>query len=190
MAADNKVLGNFDLVDIPPAPRGVPQIEVGFDIDADGIVNVTARDKATGKQQNITIQSSGGHSKEEVEQMVEDAKRHAEEDKTKREQVELRNTADSLIYNTEKSLTEHEAKLSDDDKSACKTAIEEMRTALAGTDADEIKAKTESLQQAAMKIGEAVYKAGSSDTSASEEPPKDEQTVDAEYTEKKDEKKE
>ncbi len=159
LAAQNKMLGQFDLVGIPPAPRGVPQIEVTFDIDANGIVNVSAKDKATGKEQQIRIQASGGLSETEIEKMVSEAQEHAEEDKKRRELIEAKNHADSLVYSTEKSLQEHGAKIEAQDKAAIETALTDLKSALEGEDADEIKAKTETLAQASMKLGEAMYRA-------------------------------
>ena len=166
MAADNKLLGQFDLVGIPPAPRGVPQIEVTFDIDANGIVNVGAKDKATGKEQTIRIQASGGLSDADIDKMVKDAEAHAAEDKKKREGVEVRNQADSLLYTTEKTLAEHGKALSDDDRGAIETAIAELKTAMEGGDVDAIKAKSEALAQAAQKLGEALYKAQQEEAAA------------------------
>jgi molecular chaperone DnaK len=159
MAADNKLLGQFDLVGIPPAPRGVPQIEVTFDIDANGIVNVTAKDKATAKEHQIRIQASGGLSDTDIEKMVKDAEAHAEEDKKRRELVEAKNQGESLIHATEKSLTEYGDKVSEADKQGITTAIDALRQALAGEDAEVIKARTTDLMQASMKLGEAMYAA-------------------------------
>jgi molecular chaperone DnaK len=159
MAADNKMLGQFDLMGIPPAPRGVPQIEVTFDIDANGIVNVTAKDKATGKEQQIRIQASGGLSETDIERMVKDAEAHAAEDKKRRELVEARNQGESLIHATEKSVKEHGDKVSAADKQAVETAIDALRQALAGEDTEVIKARTTDLMQASMKLGEAMYQA-------------------------------
>ncbi|GEQ97467.1 chaperone protein DnaK [Iodidimonas gelatinilytica] len=159
MAADNKLLGQFDLVGLPPAPRGVPQIEVTFDIDANGIVNVSAKDKGTGKEQQIRIQASGGLSDADIEQMVKDAEAHAAEDKQRREMVEAKNQAEALVHQTEKNLSEHGDKLSSDEKGAIETAVTELKSALEGNDADAIKQKTESLTQASLKLGEAIYKA-------------------------------
>src|SRR4051812_40668898 len=156
MAADNKLLGQFDLVGIPPAPRGVPQIEVTFDIDANGIVNVTAKDKATAKEHQIRIQASGGLSDTDIEKMVKDAEAHAEEDKKRRELVEAKNQGESLIHATEKSLTEYGDKVSEGDKQGITTAIDALRQALAGEDAEVIKARTTDLMQASMKLGEAM----------------------------------
>jgi len=158
MASDNKMLGQFDLVGIPPAPRGVPQVEVTFDIDANGIVNVFAKDRGTGKEQSIVVQSSGGLSKEEVDRMVSEAESYAEADKKKKAFIEAKNDADSLLYSTEKSLSEHKAKLSSDDVAAVEKALEETRKALASDNVDDLKAKTTALQSAAMRIGAAMYK--------------------------------
>ena len=158
MAADNKVLGNFELVGIAPAPRGVPQIEVTFDIDANGIVNVSAKDKGTGKEQKIQIQASGGLSDEEIQKMVKDAEANKETDKKKRDSVDARNQADTIIHSTEKNLKEHGSKISETEKKAIETAISDLRNALKGTDSEEVKKKTQSLIQSSMKLGEAVYK--------------------------------
>ncbi len=171
MASDNKVLGNFELVGIAPAPRGVPQIEVTFDIDANGIVNVSAKDKGTGKEQKIQIQASGGLSDEEINQMVKDAESNKEEDKKKREAVDARNQADTLIHSTEKNLKEHGSKVSDADKKAIEDASANLRNALKGTDVEEIKKKTQDLVQASMKLGEAIYK--SQQGAKPEDAPKD-----------------
>ncbi|WP_108881712.1 molecular chaperone DnaK [Anderseniella sp. Alg231-50] len=159
MAQHNKMLGNFDLMGIPTAPRGVPQIEVTFDIDANGIVNVSAKDKATNKEQQIRIQASGGLSDDEVEQMVQDAESHAEEDKKNKEMVEAKNHGEALIHSTEKSLSEHGDKISDADKSAVTAAIDDLKSALEGDSVEDIQTKTNSLSQAAMKLGEAMYQA-------------------------------
>jgi molecular chaperone DnaK len=159
MAADNKLLGQFDLMGIPPAPRGVPQVEVTFDIDANGIVNVTAKDKATGKEQQIRIQASGGLSEADIEKMVKDAEAHAAEDKKRRELVEARNQGEALIHATEKSVKEYGDKVSAGDKQGIETAIDALRQALPGEDAEVIKARTTDLMQASMKLGEAMYKA-------------------------------
>jgi molecular chaperone DnaK len=166
MAADNKALGQFDLVGLPPAPRGVPQVEVTFDIDANGIVNVTAKDKATNKEQQIRIQASGGLSDAEIEKMVKDAEAHASEDKIRRELVEAKNQAESLIHSTEKSVSEHGDKVSAGDKTAIESAIEALKTALTGEDPETIKARTTDLMQASMKLGEAMYAAGQGDSGA------------------------
>jgi len=159
MAADNKLLGQFDLVGIPPAPRGMPQIEVTFDIDANGIVNVSAKDKATGKEQQIRIQASGGLSEADIDKMVKDAEAHASEDKTRRELVEARNHADGLIHTTERSLTEAGDKVPAGDREAVQNAVQALKDTLASEDTEQIKAKTEALAQVAMKLGEALYKA-------------------------------
>jgi molecular chaperone DnaK len=159
MAADNKLLGQFDLVGIPPAPRGMPQIEVTFDIDANGIVNVTAKDKATNKEHQIRIQASGGLSDADIERMVKDAEANAEADKKRRELVEVKNHGESLIHATEKSVTEYGDKVPASDKGAIETAITALKTALEGDDAETIKARTTDLMQASMKLGEAMYAA-------------------------------
>ena len=158
MAADNKLLGQFDLMGIPPAPRGVPQVEVTFDIDANGIVNVSAKDKATGKEQQIRIQASGGLSDADIEKMVKEAEANAAEDKKKRELVEARNQADGLLHSTEKSLAEHGAKLDAADKSQIEADLAALKAALEGADAADLKARTEALAKSSMKLGEAVYK--------------------------------
>ncbi|MDB9819435.1 molecular chaperone DnaK [Candidatus Pelagibacter sp.] len=193
MASDNKMLGNFELVGIAPAPRGVPQIEVTFDIDANGIVSVSAKDKGTGKEQKIQIQASGGLSDEEIEKMVKDAEANKDEDKKKRESVDARNQADTLIHSTEKNLKEHGAKVSDADKKAIEDASTELKEAIKGTDTEEIKKKTETLVQASMKLGEAIYKSqekkeGSpKDGDNNDEPKKDDNVVDADFEEVKEE---
>ena len=158
MAADNKLLGNFELVGLPGAPRGVPQIEVAFDIDANGIVSVSAKDKGTGKEQKIQIQASGGLSDDEIKNMVKDAESNKEADKKKRETVDARNQADTIIHTTEKNLKEHGSKIPDADKKIIETGISDLRNALKGTDTEEVKKKTQSLVQSSMKLGEAVYK--------------------------------
>jgi molecular chaperone DnaK len=161
MASDNKVLGQFDLVGIPPAARGMPQIEVTFDIDANGIVNVSAKDKATGKEQQIRIQASGGLSDDDIERMVEEAEQYAEEDKERREGVDVRNTADGLLHSSEQNLKEYGDKVSAKDKTEIEDAITALRSALEdeNSNPEDIKAKTETLTQASMKLGEAMYKA-------------------------------
>src|SRR5689334_1153324 len=159
MAADNKMLGQFDLIGIPAAPRGVPQIEVTFDIDANGIVNVSARDKGTGKEQQIRIQASGGLSETDIQRMVKDAETHAEEDKKRKAQVEAKNHAESLVHSTEKTLAEHGSKVGDAERRAIENAIADLKEALKGNDADAITAKANTLAQASMKLGEAMYKA-------------------------------
>lgn len=157
MAADNKALGQFDLVGIPPAPRGVPQVEVAFDIDANGIVNVSAKDKATGKEQQIRIQASGGLSDDDIDRMVNEAESNKEADQARRELVEARNQAEALIHGTEKTLTENADKVSEEDKTAIEAEITALREAAAGEDKAEIEAKVQSLMQASMKLGEAAY---------------------------------
>jgi molecular chaperone DnaK len=193
MAADNKLLGQFDLVGIPPAPRGVPQVEVTFDIDANGIVNVSAKDKATNKEQQIVIQASGGLDDSEIDQMVKDAESHAEEDKKRRESVEARNQAESLVHQTEKSLAELGDKLEAADREAVDTALTDVKTLLDSDapDAEELKAKTEVLMQASMKLGEMAYRQAQEESaSASAEAPEadatsknDDDVMDAEFTE-------
>ncbi|GLE01455.1 hypothetical protein PINS_up010285 [Pythium insidiosum] len=183
MAADNKLLGNFDLVGIPPAPRGVPQIEVAFDIDANGIVNVSARDKATGKEQSIVIQSSGGLSDADIERMVQEAEMNAEADQKRKALIESKNEADSVAYTTEKTLKDHEDKLDKETLEQVKTAVQNLRTQAEGEDIDAIKAALDEVQKLSMKIGEAVYK--SQQGGASEEN-KDENVHDAEFKDKKD----
>ncbi len=191
MARDNKLLGQFDLVGIPPAPRGMPQIEVSFDIDANGIVNVSAKDKATGKEQNIRIQASGGLNDADIEKMVKDAEAHAAEDKKLKEAVEARNHADALIHTTEKMLKDNADKIGDSDKTTIETAIKELKDVLDSNDADKIKEKTDALTQASMKVGEAMYKASQSAEqpaeSAEQEAPKsqDDTVVDADFEEVK-----
>ncbi len=161
MAADNKLLGQFDLVGIPPAPRGMPQVEVTFDIDANGIVNVSAKDKATGKEQQIRIQASGGLSDDDIEQMVQDAEAHADEDKERKEMVEARNQADTMVHSTEKNLSEYGDKISEEEKAEIEAAVTVVKEALENEEAnvEELKEKTDALMQAAMKLGEAMYKA-------------------------------
>ena len=190
MAADNKLLGQFDLVGIPPAPRGVPQIEVTFDIDANGIVNVSAKDKGTGKEQQIRIQASGGLSESDIEQMVQDAEKFADEDKKRREQAESRNQADSLVHATEKQLEEHGDKISADLKSDVEAALAETKTALEGDDLDAINAKSQALTEVAMKMGQEIYQqeqanAGSDGEAgdADGDDAADEDVVDAEFSE-------
>ncbi len=195
MATDNKMLGQFDLVGIPPAPRGVPQVEVTFDIDANGIVNVSAKDKATGKEQSIRIQASGGLSDSDIEKMVNDAEAHAEEDKKRRESVEVRNHAEALVHSTEKTLGEFGDKVSEADKSTVETAIADLKTALEGEDLDAIKARAEALSQASMKLGEAMYQAQAAEGAGPEAgaeqaaPSSDDDVVDADFEEVKDDKK-
>jgi|TARA_R110002126_G_C10490909_1_gene504494 molecular chaperone DnaK len=169
MAADNKMLGQFDLVGIPPAPRGVPQVEVTFDIDANGIVQVSAKDKATNKEQQIRIQASGGLSDNDIEQMVQDAESNSEKDKAKRDEVEARNGAESLIHATENSMEELGDKIGAEDKAAAEDAMQDLKAALEGDNAEDIKAKTDALQKASMKIGEAMYRASQEEDSAESE---------------------
>ena len=193
MAADNKLLGNFDLVGIPPAPRGVPQVEVTFDIDANGLVSVTAKDKGTGKEQQIKIQASGGLSDADIDQMVRDAEAFAEEDKKRRESAEANNNAESLVHSTAKQLVEHGDKIDAALKGEIEAAVAETKTAIEGGDAEAMKEKATALAQVAMKLGEAIYKeeqaAGASAEAASEEAPADDNVVDAEFSEVEDDKK-
>jgi len=195
MAADNKILGQFDLVGIPPAPRGVPQIEVTFDIDANGIVNVQAKDKGTGKEQQIRIQASGGLSEADIEKMVKDAEAHAEEDKKRKAQVEAKNQAEALVHSTEKTLAEHGSKVGEAERRAIETALADLKEALKGSDAEAITAKTNALAQASMKLGEAMYKqaeqqpGGGPDGGAPGGEAKKDDVVDAEFTEVDDDKK-
>ena len=191
MAADNKLLGQFDLVGIPPAPRGVPQVEVTFDIDANGIVNVTAKDKATNKEQQIRIQASGGLSDADIEKMVKDAEAHAAEDKLRRELVDAKNHGEASVHSAEKSLKDFGDKVSDADKSAIESAITALRTALEGEDAEVIKTRTDELLQASMKLGEAMYKAqqeGAPADGASTQAHHDD-VIDADFKEVNDDKK-
>ena len=186
MAADNKMLGQFDLMGIPPAPRGMPQIEVTFDIDANGIVNVSARDKGTGKEQQISIKASGGLSDEDIEKMVKDAEAHAEEDKKKRDAVEAKNQAESLLHSSEKSLAEHGDKVSADVKQEIETAIADLKTAIEGGDGEDIKAKSEALANASMKLGQAIYEASqkeAAESDAAADASRDEDVVDADFEE-------
>jgi molecular chaperone DnaK len=159
MAADNKLLGQFDLVGIPPAPRGVPQIEVTFDIDANGIVNVSAKDKGTGKEHQIRIQASGGLSDADIEKMVKEAEANAESDKKRRAAVEARNQAEALVHSSEKSLKEYGDKVSEADRTAISDAIAALKTAAEGDDVDAINAKTQALAEVSMKLGQAMYEA-------------------------------
>ncbi len=191
MAADNKILGQFDLVGIPPAPRGVPQVEVTFDIDANGIVNVAAKDKATNKEQTIRIEASGGLSEKDIEQMVKDAEAHAAEDKVKREEVEARNHADALINSTEKSLAEHSDAVPAEVKGEIESGVADLKAALESGSAEDIKTKTAALTQVAMKLGEAIYKAtqesaanaDASAAAASDKSDEDDDVVDADFEE-------
>ena len=198
MAADNKILGNFDLVGIPAAPRGMPQIEVTFDIDANGLVNVGAKDKATGKEQQIQIQASGGLNEDEIEKMVKEAETHAADDQARKEKVELNNQADGLIHSTEKNLKEHDDKIDEADKTQVEADIAALREVMDSDDSELIKSKLESLSQSAMKIGEAMYKAeqeaaaatdtGPSDPASGSEATDDAKVVDADFEEVEDEK--
>jgi len=198
MAADNKLLGQFDLVGIPPSPRGMPQIEVTFDIDANGIVNVSAKDKATGKEQQIRIQASGGLSDSDIEQMVQDAEAHADDDKERKELVEVRNQADSLIHSTEKNLSDYGDKVSEDERGKIELAVSSLKEMLANEEAkpEEMKEKSDALMEVSMKLGEAMYKASQEATdevpegfdptnNTSEQTPdgSDEIIVDAEFEE-------
>jgi molecular chaperone DnaK len=196
MATDNKILGNFELVGIPPAPRGTPQIEVTFDIDANGIVSVSAKDKGTGKEQKIQIQASGGLSEEEIQKMVKEAEANKEADKKKRDSVDARNQADSLLFSTEKSLKEHGDKISVEEKKAIEDGITELKKTLEGKDIEDIKKKTQSLIQVSMKLGEAVYKSQQKPDTDKTEDTKDSKTnekenvVDADFEDVKEEDKE
>ena len=191
MAADNKLLGQFDLMGIPPAARGMPQIEVTFDIDANGIVNVSAKDKATGKEQQIKIQASGGLSDSDIERMVKEAEENAESDKKKREIIDARNQADSLIHQTEKNIKEHGSKISEQDKNKIESDLEELKKVKDSEDLESIKSKSEQLVQSSLKLGEAIYKQTSQEqpgaqNEKSEEPSsenKDEKVVDADFEE-------
>ena len=197
MAADNKLLGQFDLVGIPPAPRGMPQIEVTFDIDANGIVNVSAKDKATNKEQAIRIQASGGLSDADIEKMVKDAEANAEADKKKKELVEAKNQAESLVHATEKTLKEHGDKVSAAEKSKIEDELKALKTAIEAEDLSVIKEKTESLMQASLKLGEAMYKSqadasaaagaqpGADAGASADQPAGDDKVVDADFEEVK-----
>lgn len=190
MAADNKILGQFDLMGIPPAPRGMPQIEVTFDIDANGIVNVSAKDKATGKEQQIRIQASGGLSETDIDKMVKDAEAHAADDKKRKEAVEAKNHAEALVHSTEKAVAEHGAKVGETDRRAIEDAISDLKEALKGDDAEAIKAKTNTLAQTSMKLGEAMYKQQQAEAegAAAGGSAKKDDVVDAEFTEVNDDK--
>jgi molecular chaperone DnaK len=199
MAQDNKLLGQFDLVGIPPAPRGTPQIEVTFDIDANGIVNVSAKDKSTGKEQQIKIQASGGLSDEEIDKMVKDAEANAEADKKKREEVDVKNQADSLVFQVEKNLKEHGDKISAEDKSKIESDLKDLKEAIEKNDLEAMKQKTQDLTQSSMKMGEAMYKdqqaaggaAGAEQPQSDnqQEAPKDDDVIDADYEEVDEDKK-
>ncbi|QWK77618.1 molecular chaperone DnaK [Ochrobactrum sp. BTU1] len=193
MAADNKILGQFDLVGIPPAPRGVPQVEVTFDIDANGLVNVSAKDKGTGKEHQIRIQASGGLSDADIEKMVKDAEANAEADKQRRDAVEAKNQGESLLHSSEKSLKEYGDKVSAEDKQAIEGAIAALRTSLEGDDAEDIKAKTQTLAEASMKLGQAMYEAAQAaeegGAAGGEQASSNDDVVDADYEEIDDDKK-
>ena len=199
MAQDNKLLGQFDLVGIPPAPRGTPQIEVTFDIDANGIVNVSAKDKSTGKEQQIKIQASGGLSDEEIDKMVKDAEANAEADKKKREEVDVKNQADSLVFQVEKNLKEHGDKIAAEDKSKIESDLKDLKDAIEKNDLEAMKQKTQDLTQSSMKMGEAMYKdqqaaggaAGAEQPQSDnqQEAPKDDDVIDADYEEVDEDKK-
>jgi len=190
MAADNKILGQFDLMGLPPAPRGVPQVEVTFDIDANGIVSVTAKDKATNKEQQIRIQASGGLSDADIKKMVQEAESHAADDKKRRALAEAKNQGDALVHSTEKALTEHGAKIDDAERTGIENAMAALKEAVKSDDVEDIQAKTQSLAQASMKLGEAMYKAqaaqngeGAAPGAEGTEAPKDDNVVDAEFSE-------
>ncbi|AQX30016.1 molecular chaperone DnaK [Bartonella schoenbuchensis] len=190
MASDNKLLAQFDLVGIPPAPRGVPQIEVTFDIDANGIVNVSAKDKGTGKEHQIRIQASGGLSDADIENMVKDAEAHAAEDKKRRESVETRNQAEALVHSTEKSLAEYGDKVSPEDKGQIETAMADLKTALEGTDTEEVTVKMQKLAEVSMKLGQAMYEASETEAKTdAETDTKNDDVVDADFEEVNDQKK-
>jgi molecular chaperone DnaK len=197
MARDNRTLGKFHLVGIPPAPRGVPQIEVTFDIDANGIVNVSAKDLGTGKEQKITITSSSGLSKDDINKMVKEADAHADEDKRKREEIEARNRADSLVYQTEKMLNENRSKLSESDAKAVESAIADCKKALEGSDIAAINQAADALTQASHKVAEAMYKSGAQPGSAdsgnagagAKSGDKNDDVIDAEYVDADEKKK-
>jgi molecular chaperone DnaK len=188
MAADNKLLGQFDLMGIPPAPRGMPQIEVTFDIDANGIVNVSAKDKATGKEQQIRIQASGGLSESDIDKMIKDAEANAAADKKRREAVDAKNHADALVHSTEKALAEHGSKIAETERRAIEDAVSDLKEALKGDDAEAIKAKTNTLAQASMKLGEAMYKQQAEADAAKAGAGGKDDVVDAEFTEVDDDK--
>jgi molecular chaperone DnaK len=195
MASDNRTLGKFVLDGIPPAPRGVPQVEVSFDIDANGIVHVTAKDKGTGKEQQIRIQASGGLSDNDIDKMVKEAEQFAEDDKKRRGAAEARNNAESLIHSTERQLAEHGDKVSAEVKSEIETALADAKAAVESGDADQMTEKTNALTQAAMKLGQAMYEqqqaqaqqaggeAGGAEGETAEAQPGDEEVVDAEFSE-------
>ena len=195
MARDNRMLGVFQLVGIPPAPRGIPQVEVTFDIDANGILNVTAKDKATNKEQQIRIQASGGLSEADINKMVKDAEAHAAEDKKRREMVDAKNSGEALAHDAEKALKDYGDKVAQSDRSAIESAVASLRSALQGEDVEAIKARTNDLMQAQMKLGEAMYAQAQQDagdggaSGASSGGGAKEDVVDAEFTEVDDDKK-
>jgi molecular chaperone DnaK len=189
MAADNKMLGQFDLVGIPPAPRGVPQVEVTFDIDANGIVNVGAKDKATNKEQSIRIQANGGLSDADIDKMVKEAEANKADDEKRKAAVEAKNQGEAIVHSTEKAMAEHGDKVSGEEKTAIETALTELKSALEGDDAEDISAKTQTLIQASMKLGEAMYKAQADAGEAGEAEKADDGVVDAEFEEVDDDKK-
>ena len=195
MATDNKELGKFNLEEIPPAPRGMPQIEVTFDIDANGIVSVSAKDKGTGKEQKITIQASGGLSEEEIDKMVQDAEENAESDKAKKDLVEAKNQAESLIHSTEKSIEEHGDKVDPSTIEAMELSMKALKEVLDSDDAEKIKARSQDLTEASMKLGEAIYKAeadkndGESDAADDNVDKDDGDIVDADFEDLDDQKK-
>jgi molecular chaperone DnaK len=201
LARDNRTLGKFHLTGLPPAPRGVPQIEVTFDIDANGILNVTAKDKATNKEQKITITSSSGLSKDEVERMAKEAEAHATEDKAKRDEIEARNQLDGMVYQVEKTLKEHGDKISGDERTQVESAIADAKKALEGTDAAAMNSAREKLTQASHKLAEVMYKSteappasnagpqpGADGTGTGQQEKKDEGVIDAEYVDVEDRK--
>ncbi len=192
MATDNKILGQFDLAGIPPAPRGVPQIEVTFDIDANGIVHVTAKDKATNKEQAIRIQANGGLSDADIEKMVQEAESNKADDDKRKAAVEAKNQADAVIHSSEKALAEHGDKVGTEEKTAIETALADLKAVVDGDDAEDISAKTQALIQASMKLGEAMYKAQQGETAEGGDAAAeatDESVVDAEFEEVDDDKK-
>jgi len=191
LCADNKMLGEFNLQGIPPAPRGVPQIEVTFDIDANGIVNVTAKDKVTGKANNITLQSSGGLTEAQIKEMIKQAEMNAEKDKQRKEAIDAKNEAEATLYQVEKNLIEHGSKLSADDRKFIDDAVNALKEVMQAGEpsAEDLKSKVEALKQAQMKMGQAIYQQGSTTEQPAGEEKKDENVKDAEYTEKKDDKK-
>ena len=201
LARDNRMLGVFQLIGLPPAPRGIPQVEVTFDIDANGILNVTAKDRATNNEQKITITSSSGLSKEEVDKMAKDAESHSADDRKQRDQIEARNRADAMVYNVEKTLKEHRDKVSDDDAKSIESALEETKKAMNENDADKLNAATDKLTQASHKLAEAMYKAapggqpadGTGQASSNgahpgDQKPKGDDVVDAEFVDVDDKK--